>query len=91
MKHIPLLLLPLLAAGCVAPGTKFPPVGIADRCGATQFASLAGQPRSALDGIVLPEGARVILVGEPVTLDYREDRLNFEIDGNAAISRVFCG
>jgi hypothetical protein len=29
--------------------------------------------------------------GMAVTMDYREERLNVLIDGNAAVERVYCG
>ena len=34
---------------------------------------------------------RVIKPGQPVTMDYRGDRLNVEVDEHGAITRITCG
>lgn len=34
---------------------------------------------------------RVVRQGQPVTMDYRADRLNIEVDGNQVILSVRCG
>lgn len=34
---------------------------------------------------------RVIKPGQPVTMDYRQDRLNVEVDDHGAIVRINCG
>jgi hypothetical protein len=100
MKHILLLLaLPVLLAACEVQGTDMPPLGLpeaepvaqADTCGAARFASLVGQAKSVVDGMTFPAGTRVILPGTAVTMDFREERLNVLIDGNAAVERVYCG
>ena len=100
MKHILLLLaLPLFVSACEVQGTDMPPLGLpeteaaaqADTCGAARFAYLVGQPKSAVDRTTFPAGTRVILPGTAVTMDYREERLNVLIDGNAAVERVYCG
>lgn len=102
MKHIGLLLaLPVLLSACEVQGTRLPPVGLAppepaaeavsDACGASRFAALVGQPKSVVDRTTFPQGSRVILPGTAVTMDYREERLNVLIDGNATVERVYCG
>jgi hypothetical protein len=98
MKHalLPLPFIALLAA-CEVQGTGLPPLGVpepepvADTCGATRFASLVGQPMAVVDRTTFPAGTRVILPGTAVTMDFREERLNILIDGNAAVERVYCG
>jgi len=60
-------------------------------CGAAGFQGLIGQPESALSGLTLPQETRVIRPGMAVTMDFREDRLNIEIDAGKRISRIFCG
>lgn len=101
MKRIGLLLsLPALLAACAVQGTRLPPVGLtpepaadvaSDACGASRFAALVGQPKSVVDRTTFPPGSRVILPGTAVTMEYREDRLNVLIDGNATVERVYCG
>jgi hypothetical protein len=96
----PVLLLALVAAGCAVQGTQLPPLGLApepaaeeeaDTCGAARFAYLVGQRNTVVERTALPDGARVILPGQPVTTDFRAERLNVLIDGNAEVERVYCG
>ncbi len=58
---------------------------------AARYASLVGQPKTVVDGMTFPAGTRVILPGTAVTMDFREERLNVLIDGNAVVERVYCG
>ncbi len=100
MKRLALLTLPFLAAACVQEGPRLPPIGIAadsgsavaeDTCGASRFTYLVGLPQTSLQDVVLPDGARVIPPGSAVTSDFRRERLNVVIDGNAEVERVYCG
>ena len=62
-----------------------------DTCGA--------QDASAFIGAPLPEGAfdsrtapvRVLPPGSAVTMDYREDRLNVDLDADGRVLRAYCG
>lgn len=93
------LTLPVLLAACEVQGTDMPPLGLpeaepvaeADTCGAARYASLVGQPKAVVDRTTFPQGTRVILPGTAVTMDFREERLNVLIDGNAVVERVYCG
>ena len=60
-------------------------------CGAAGFQGLIGQPEAALSGLTLRPETRIIRPGMAVTMDFREDRLNIEIDAQKRISRIFCG
>ena len=100
MKNVILLIaLPVLLSACEVEGTDMPPLGLpdaepvaqVDTCGAARFASLVGQPMQVVDRTTFPAGTRIILPGTAVTMDYREERLNVLIDGNAAVERVYCG
>ena len=100
MKKFALLALPFLAAACVQEGPRLPPVGIAaeagsavaeDTCGAARFTFLVGEPQSALEGVGFPAETRIIPPDTVVTQDFRADRLNVVIDGNAEVERVYCG
>lgn len=73
---------PALPADPVDPG--------ADACGAAQLQDLVGQPESALDGMRFDAPVRIIRPGMAVTMDYRPDRLNIEIDARNRIARVHC-
>nr|WP_284040697.1 I78 family peptidase inhibitor [Phaeovulum sp. NW3] len=73
---------PALPADPVDPG--------ADACGASRLQYLIGQPESVLDGMRFDAPVRVIRPGMAVTMDYRPDRLNIEIDARNRIARVHC-
>lgn len=88
-----LTLLPLLAlAACMeavppdTPATQPDP----DACKASTFQGLIGQRRSVLETMMLPAGTRVIGPGEPVTMDFRAERLNVEVGESGRIERIAC-
>ncbi len=86
------LLMVLLLASCtpdVQPG-PVPPPGQTTQCGAAELQDLVGQPATVLETMRFAPPTRIIRPGQPVTADYREDRLNIEIDGAGRISRVYC-
>ena len=62
-----------------------------DACGAAGLQSLVGTSVGALDASALPEPRRVIFPGQPVTMDFRQERLNVEIGPDDKVARVFCG
>jgi hypothetical protein len=62
-----------------------------DACGASAFAGLVGSSVGDLQAASLPENSRTIFPGMGVTMDFRPDRLNVEVDGNDRIARVYCG
>lgn len=62
-----------------------------DSCGAVNHQSLVGQSAAALAPSSLPEGTRVIFPGMPVTMDFREERMNVEVGSGDKVARVFCG
>jgi hypothetical protein len=101
MRHI-LLFFPLTAllAACEVQGTGLPPLGVpasdpvaeeVDACGAARYGFLVGQSKAVVDRTTFPDGTRIILPGQAVTMDFRAERLNVLIDGNAAVERVYCG
>lgn len=61
-----------------------------DACGAEGYRGLIGQPRTILDGMTFPLGARVIGPDMAVTADFRADRLNIEYGRTGLIERVSC-
>ncbi len=62
-----------------------------DSCGATGLLGLVGQSGDIARMLVLDQAARVIPLGTPITRDFRLDRINFDLDAEGAISRVWCG
>ena len=82
------LILPaLLLAACQAPVAESPSE---DACGASELQHLVGEPVEAAESASAPGDVRIIRPGEPVTMDYRTDRLNFELDARDRITRVYC-
>ena len=84
------LLFPLVAA-CTSPvAVDAPPDQSSDACGASGYQSLVGQPLAAATFPATLD-VRMINPGEAVTMDYRADRLNVELDGAGIIRVVRCG
>lgn len=61
-----------------------------DLCRASEYASLVGTPLAA---VTLPVEltTRILPPGSAMTMDYRPDRLNIELDEFGVITRLFCG
>ena len=91
MRHVaPLLLVPLLAACAGTAPIDARPDQSSDACGASGYQSLVGRPLAAAS---FPAGLdlRLINPGESVTMDYRDTRLNVEVDAGGTITSVRCG
>ena len=80
------LLLPIALAACVEE-----PAPIAGTCGAPALQDLVGQSETVLQTMKFGSPVRIIHPGMAVTMDYREDRLNIEINEAGTIFRVTCG
>lgn len=92
----------LLALGltaCVSPSNNPPaaikPVPADDKCNASQVADLVGQPYNAamlarVKAAVGHVNIRPIRPNQAVTMDYREDRLNIDIDKDEKIVGFRC-
>lgn len=82
----------ILVIGCApTQGTEFPGLGGADECGASALSDWVGRPVSALIGADFGRPTRIIQPGEAVTMDFSPERINFDIDANGRIARVWCG
>jgi hypothetical protein len=62
----------------------------ADVCGASHYASLVGQPESAINRDDLPPRARIISPGMMVTQDFSPERLNLRIGPDGKVASVQC-
>jgi len=62
-----------------------------DTCNASAFQDLIGQPRAAVEALEINGPVRIIGRGERVTMDYRPERINFDLDENDRVIRVRCG
>ncbi len=85
-----LAVLPLVAlTACVQP-EPVPSEPAADQCNAASLSGLVGQPSTVLKTMLLPAGTRVINPGDPVTMDFRPDRMNIEIGADGRIAKIGC-
>lgn len=83
---------PAPPAAAPPPATEVPP----GACQAAAAQSGVGQAYTEALSAQLQAAAgaktvRVIRPGQAVTMDYRDDRLNLELDAAGKITRVFCG
>ena len=60
-------------------------------CPAAQHQDWVGQRVDVLNDVDLPEPTRVLFPTTPATMDFREDRMNVEVDKSDRIARVYCG
>lgn len=61
-----------------------------DACGAAQYAALVGQPITAAGVPAEGPNVRYIRPNSQVTMDFRADRLNIDIDANDVITGFRC-
>lgn len=78
----------LFLAACETQVAEAP---VEDACGAADLQHLVGTPASGAEEVAAPGSVRMIRPGDAVTMDYRADRLNFELDAEDRIDRVYCG
>lgn len=85
--------LALMALACAAAAAcAETPAADADACGASAMQDLVGADRGALAAMSFVTGmVRVIEPGMAVTQDYSPARVNFDLDGDGRIVRVWCG
>ena len=79
------------------PDTSMPPPldcgaqALAGKVGQPVSGSTAGDLRIGGESVQTTGSVRVISPGQPVTQDFRQDRLNVEVDDSGAMIRAFCG
>lgn len=98
MRTIIGALLALAATGCVTPPDENIPTVEDARftCATTRLGGLVGQIASTAVGTEAMRGAnartiRWIRPGDMVTMDYRTDRLNIDLDASNRITGFRCG
>ena len=95
MRCLVYLLPVALLAACAAPAPDAPsrptlPAPSEDTCGALDYANLIGQDATALETVLIMRPVRVIRPDTAITMDFRQDRLNFNVDGANAITSIGC-
>ncbi len=80
----------MILAGC---STAAPPLPVQaeDTCDAASYAPLIGQQATALERVLLLGTVRVIRPNQPITKDFRPNRINFMIAEDESIKTINCG
>ncbi len=95
MKYLLLVATPLLLTGCMddGPGRPLPPGAQCDAGPVQRFVGAPFQPQFAQQAKRMSRArtVRVIRPGQAVTMDFRGDRLNVEIDERNRIRALRCG
>ncbi|PCD03049.1 hypothetical protein COC42_01070 [Sphingomonas spermidinifaciens] len=95
IRLAPIALIALAAcAPTTEPATADPATGA--QCDATPVQALVGQAGDAatVDRAKVGSGARTVrryATGSALTMDFRPDRLNVEVDGGGKIVKLSCG
>ncbi|MGB2202674.1 MAG: I78 family peptidase inhibitor [Pseudooceanicola atlanticus] len=92
MRQFALIAALLPLAACMEDDTP-PPADTADACGAAALKSLVGQDRAAVTeaGLTPDRKTRIFGPGAALTMDFREDRVNVELDAADRVVRIYCG
>lgn len=88
----PALVLLLSACDATVPVPNGPPTPepSQDTCNASQYSALIGQDATALERVLILSQVRVIRPGQAVTMDFRPERINFNVDGANRITSISC-
>lgn len=95
MRSVSILCAGLVLTGCMTNGTEphHPPSTAA--CDETRAEAFFGKPGHAVAEAARKaahaDAVRVIGPGDAVTMDFRADRLNLELDADGKIVRARCG
>ena len=82
----------LILTGCTGSLVTNPlPELSADTCNANQYSALIGQEVTDLEKVLILGPVRLIRPNTAVTMDYLEQRINFEITKDEKIARITCG
>ncbi len=79
-----------LIAACLALSACAPEAGTS-ACSADGYESFIGQDEEVFARSTFPAPMRIIRPGQPFTEDFNADRLNFVLDAEGRIARVYCG
>lgn len=88
MKRTVLVLALSGLAACEQPAATEPGP---DACGSSEMAHLVGLNRSQLEGIAFTQPFRILGPGDAMTMDFRAERVNFTLDDDSKVTRIWCG
>ncbi|SMX40051.1 I78 family peptidase inhibitor [Octadecabacter ascidiaceicola] len=82
----------LAACEAVTPPPALDPLPTPDQdtCNASTYSHLLGQDATALERVMLLGQVRVIRPNQAVTMDYRPNRINFNIAEDERITSIHC-
>ena len=60
-------------------------------CGADDMSHLMGLQRAQLESIAFTQPHRILGPDDAATMDFRGDRVNFELDDSGTVKRIYCG
>ncbi|MEA9393111.1 I78 family peptidase inhibitor [Acerihabitans sp. TG2] len=66
------------------------PNALEDTCGAANYRNLLGKPDSMLDDMHFTTPMRLIRPNQPVTMDFRQERINFNSNDKHIITHIHC-
>ena len=66
------------------------PTPAQDTCNASAYSHLIGQDVTALERVMLLGQVRIIRPGQAVTMDFRPDRINFNVGADERITSIHC-
>lgn len=83
----------LMLAACQPTTPNDPVVSRPDRdaCGASAYSDRVGKDHAAYDFSAPGRIVRTLGPNSPMTMDYRLERLNVDIDKAGKITRIWCG
>ena len=98
MKTLSVIAAILLLAACdtaLGPNTPTPMgAGLSDAaddtCNANRYAPLIGEDATALERVLLLGQVRVIRPNQAITMDFRSERINFNVSSDNRIRSIFC-
>ena len=68
-----------------------PPDPADDTCGAARYSGLLNQSEAQIATLGFDQPARIIRPGDPVTMDFNPGRINFLLDDQGNVDRIYCG
>lgn len=94
MKHL-LKIVPIVLLSACETVTPPPPIDLVpsaaqDTCNANAYSNLIGQDATALERVMILGQVRVIRPGQAVTMDFRPERINFNVGSDNRITSINC-
>lgn len=83
----------LMLGACQGGGSDSPVASQPDRdaCGARAYSDRIGKDHERYDFKALDRPVRIVGPDMAMTMDYRAERLNVDIDDKGRITRIWCG